>query len=92
MGRTDYRQASESSTRRLVGTAGRRQRACVVLGWVTFEPDLQLQLVEAEELVHRLPREAEASAMLRLAFLARDRELLDLALETARRAAAKRHC
>jgi hypothetical protein len=58
---------------------------------VTFEPGLQSQLVEAESLVRRLPREAEETAMLRLAFLARDRELLDVALKRAREAESKRH-
>jgi len=61
------------------------------MGWATFEPFLQSQLVEAEALVHRLPREAEETALLRLAFLARDRELLDVALESARQAESKRH-
>ncbi len=57
---------------------------------MTFEPELQSQLVEAEALVRRLPREAEETAMLRLAFLARDRELLSLALRGARKADWKR--
>ena len=89
MGRADSSQVGERSTRRIIGSLGKRQRARVVLGWVAFEPHLQSQLVEAEALVHSLPREAAETALLRLAFLARDRELLDVAIKSARQAESK---
>jgi hypothetical protein len=91
MGRIDYLPVADAqSSRHAVSATGQRRRARAVLGWVTFEPGLQSQLLEAEALVRRLPREADAAGMLRLAFLARDRELLDAALTSAR-AAERKH-
>ncbi len=87
MGRIEYLPVGDTGTTRWVTSArGQRRRARAVMGWVTFEPGLQAQLLEAESLVRRLPRNADAVGMLRLAFLARDRDLLDTALTRAREA------
>jgi len=91
MGRIDYLPVGQlASSDQGITARGQRRRARAVLGWVTFEPGLQAQLLEAEAFVRRLPRDADAAGMLRLAFLARDRELLDAALDCARVAERKR--
>jgi len=85
MGRIECMSARDAGSPSDTATARpHRSRARAVLGWVTFEPGLYSQLLEAEAFVRRLPRSADAAGRLRLAFLARDQDLLDEALDSAR--------
>ena len=85
MGQLEHLPANEDGSQsHTVAVRPHRSRARAVLGWVTFEPGLYSQLLEAEAFVRRLPRSADAAGRLRLAFLARDQDLLDEALDSAR--------